>query len=170
MGGLMQHIEKGCKSISSSAVSRARAEKLTYGDALGRLETLSIQGTNKPSPVIKQTHPVYFQTNNFSKDFPKIPTQAFRNGDSGIPDLLTGPEYQTSYEGQWTTKEKKLFPNAGLPVRPTAEQLQAIHSSNTKDTKEQYIAKNIDNPEHPTFNIMRYYNQYTEKYKCPQCV
>jgi hypothetical protein len=161
MGGLMQHIEKTCKVISNMTLIQARTEKLEFSEGLGQLGDMAITHT-------QNAHPVYFapEPGKLEQDFPKIPSQAFRDGDAKGPDLITGDDANASDLGKWSA-EKKLFPNAPLPVRPAPGQLG---TANQAARKAEYLEQAKYDPDHPSFNIMRTYNQFTEKFNCPHAL
>lgn len=164
-GALMEHLErKGCPRISASALHQQRAEKIEFVE---KLQSLSLQSPD-PNGYEAKADNFYSANRVFftSEDFPKVSSQAYRDGDSKTPDLLTGSDYVPVDElnmGSWG-KQEVLFPNATPAHAPTAAQLQALQQP---DKKAEHDRDSQFNPRHPRFNAKSNYNPITERYNCP---
>lgn len=98
------------------------------------------------------------------KDFPALPLQAFKDGGSKVPDLLTGQPDKLNQENLAWHSQKELFPY--LPGKPTnsPKKTLAAMAMNPSTQKEQLHPWDPDSSE---FDIRQYYNPITEKYRCP---
>lgn len=98
------------------------------------------------------------------KDFPALPLQDVKDGDTKVPDLLTGQPDKLNQENLAWHSQKELFPY--LPNKPIDSQKKplaavAMNPSTQKDQSHPW------DPDSPEFDIRQYYNSITEKYRCP---
>lgn len=98
------------------------------------------------------------------KDFPALPLQDFKSGGSNVLDILTGRPDKLNQENLAWHSQKELFPY--LPDKPTDSPKQplAAVAMNPSTQKEEIHPWD---PDSPGFDIRKYYNPITEKYRCP---
>jgi hypothetical protein len=169
MAGFMAHLEKGeCSLIGEADLKQHQEKKRDFSTALHQLATnaanISIEKGHRPMPLVdkNQAHPVFFTSN----DFPKMETQAYRDGNAKVADLLTGNDIMPVDEytmGQWG-KPESLFPDAPRAQRPTLSPLAPSRQLNAKDDSLQLSKEDV---RHPAWNAENHFNKLTGKYNCP---
>ncbi|KAF9775479.1 hypothetical protein IL306_006396 [Fusarium sp. DS 682] len=165
VGGLVSHVQKDCPSLSAAKIEAARGEKMEFSKALTAM-------TKEP---LKNNYESYMPEND-DKGLPTTTWEALEGipaplaiEQSEFPSLGASsstalqPIKQTNKENDWI-KGKNLFPNAPAAQRPTPEQLKLATAPNAKITFERL--RDLD-PDHPHFNVSRWYSEYTQKFGCP---
>ncbi|KAF4951798.1 hypothetical protein FSARC_12811 [Fusarium sarcochroum] len=131
------------------------------------LEKDQFPGLGTPSSVRQKSNNQKNYGWNKGKDTSSAYTQ---DVDQENKNLNKEKDASSSY-GQMTTqktnhwnKGKNLFPDAPAAQRPTKEQLEQATAPSARAA---WDLLSIHNPNHPQFNVGRYYSGYTDKYGCP---
>lgn len=98
------------------------------------------------------------------KNIPVLPLQKVKNSGSTSPDLLsTQPDKLNEENLAWLSQKELLLylPDnpASLPQKPLAAM-----SINSSTKKEEY---HLLDPNNPAFEVRKYFNPITGKYRCP---
>ncbi|KAF4453043.1 hypothetical protein F53441_4274 [Fusarium austroafricanum] len=161
LGGLVSHIQKDCPVLSARQIESMRKDKMKFTQALTAI-------TNKP---LKGDYGSYMPENANRS----LPTKAWEIENKPVIEQSQFPALgassstasqrtrQNSKQSDWS-KGKNLFPNVPTAQPPTQQQLQQATAQNARAA---YDLLSKDNPDHPEFNIARYYSEYTTKFECP---
>ncbi|KAM0561622.1 hypothetical protein ACHAPJ_002790 [Fusarium lateritium] len=178
VGGLMFHVQKDCTSLSSSVIETKREAKMEFSQSLQTITNKPVKADyGKYMPGAGSAAPssnwdIESDAGSFvlQKDqFPGLGNSSSVGQKSNNKENNSwnkgkdtpSPSGQTT--NQWN-KGKNLFPNAPAAQRPTKEQLEQATAPSERTV---YDLMSIDNPNHPQFNLGRYYSGYTDKYECP---
>jgi len=102
-------------------------------------------------------------TTNKDADFPAFARQQYKQGDSKVPDLLTGDLMPLTLDnGAWMMKNNSVRESPPVTILP--KPLRAIVQ--TIPEKDLY---DPSHPQSPGFNVEEYVNKVTGKYNCPKC-
>jgi len=103
-------------------------------------------------------------TMNKDADFPAFTRQKYKQGDSKVPDLLTGDlmPLDPLENGAWIKRNDLVQESPPVTVLP--KPLRAIvQTIPEKDLYDPF------HPQSPGFNVQDYVNKVTGKYNCPKC-
>ncbi|KAF7552021.1 hypothetical protein G7046_g7555 [Stylonectria norvegica] len=170
LGGLIQHIEKECHVIDNADLEEMREAKLEFSTKLANMTGEPVKSNyahcfphmkppstggawvipHKPDPVVLKEN-----------EFPGLPGQLSRK-----PNTTNESEVKSGTSSTWNSG-KKPFPNAPPAQRPTPKQLQTATVA-APNSKTFHRFMDLDHPDHPEFNVARYYVTYSEKFSCPK--
>jgi palmitoyltransferase len=120
-------------------------------------------------PVDKEAEPWGVQPFHVKdEEFPGLPSRWNKENTTPANASSRIGAQTTDREGEempaWTMK-KNLFPNARPAVAPTGEQLAA---ATAPGERMMYEAMDRDHPNHPNFDVERFYVEVNENYSCPR--
>ncbi|KAI8298265.1 DNA polymerase alpha primase associated subunit [Colletotrichum sp. SAR11_240] len=156
LAGFMKHLEHDeCPEIRRSDVDRNRAEKLTFahelekrsgsqfGDYFPRLHPSVQQSAMSNISKPQMAHPSFFRP----EDFPAI-----QEAD-GASTQGSSTQGSSAQEGSVAST------NLTVPNTPKTESMGRSQGASK--------VQDVHNPQHPNFDVMKYHNPYTRKFKCP---
>lgn len=137
------------KSPHNSGLSTSRFANISSVATAGAYRSAGPQSASalalpKASPALQITDTVVQPD--------ALPALAARAGNIPAPSVPTNPR----------AAKTKLFHNAPAPIAPPTQGLAQLNlKADAKDEKPAY------NPDSPDFNIMKYYNKFIGRFKCP---
>ncbi|KAF5674203.1 hypothetical protein FHETE_3036 [Fusarium heterosporum] len=161
VGGLMSHVQNECPSLSSRVIEDLRKQKSEFSHSLQLATNQPTKSDFKnympPANTTSDIWNVQGETSPFlleQKQFPQL----------DAPGSDTQQRNKENIKGNEWNKGKNLFPSAPVAQRPTQQQLQNATAPNARAA---YDLLSTHNPNHPNFNVGRYYCTFTDKFNCP---
>jgi palmitoyltransferase len=156
-------------SASNGGISFQVRDDELLADQKHRAQEKEISTDKAESPVDKEAEPWGIQPFHVKdEEFPGLPSEW--NKENKTPtnrNSIVGAETKDSREEDtlaWTMK-KNLFPNARPAAAPTGEQLAA---ATAPGVRMMYEAMDRDHPNHPNFDVERFYVGVNKNYGCPR--
>jgi uncharacterized C2H2 Zn-finger protein len=163
VGGLVSHVEKECLILNTATIETMREEKMEFSQALTAMTQQPLKnnyGSYMPENADKGLPTATWEsTGSVPAPFTIEQSQFPSLGESSSTALQ---RTQDNKENNWN-KGKNLFPDAPAAQRPTQEQLQQATAPSARTT---FNLMNDLDPNHPNFNVARYYSEYTQKFGC----
>lgn len=99
-------------------------------------------------------------------DFPQLHSEGNNGSDTNEFKKVNNSASDVPFQGAWGTADvTSVWGSTNTPIQPTADELEAATAPGPRMA---YDQRDIDDPDHPSFNAARYYCDILEKFNCPK--